>query len=45
MATATKRKILFIQRVHERGHALATSRGDVTVDAPKHAITGSAEIH
>ena len=29
---ATKRRILFIQRVHERGHALATGRGDVDID-------------
>ena len=32
MATATKRRILFIQRVHEQGHALATGRGDVDID-------------
>ena len=31
MATATK-KILFIQRVHERGHALAAARDDVAID-------------
>ena len=32
MAAATRRRILFIQRVHERGHALATGRGDVGID-------------
>ena len=32
MAAATRRRILFIQRVHERGHALATGRGDVDID-------------
>ena len=31
MAAATK-KILFIQRVHERGHALAAGRDDVDID-------------
>ena len=32
MAATTRRRILFIQRVHERGHALATGRGDVGID-------------
>ena len=31
MATA-KKKILFIQRVHECGHAIAASRGDIEID-------------
>ena len=29
---ATKKKILFIQRVHERGHALAVARDDIEID-------------
>ena len=29
---ATRRKILFIQRVHECGHALVAARGDVDID-------------
>ena len=32
MAAANKKKILFIQRVHECGHALVANRGDVEVD-------------
>ena len=32
MAAANKKKILFIQRVHECGHALAASRDDVDID-------------
>ena len=44
MATATKRKIRFIERVHERRHALAARRDDVCVDAPKRAMADPAEI-
>ena len=32
MATAKKKKILFIQRVHECGHAIAAGRGDIEID-------------
>ena len=32
MAAANKKKILFIQRVHECGHALAVDRDDVDID-------------
>ena len=32
MAAANKKKILFIQRVHECGHALAANRDDVVID-------------
>ena len=32
MAAANKKKILFIQRVHECGHALAANRDDVDID-------------
>ena len=29
---AAKKKILFIQRVHECGHALAAARDDIEID-------------
>ena len=32
MVTPAKRRILFIQRVHERGHALAVARDDIDID-------------
>ncbi|MCY4350258.1 MAG: hydroxyacid dehydrogenase [Thiotrichales bacterium] len=32
MATPAKRRILFIQRVHDRGHALAAERDDIDID-------------
>ena len=32
MAAPAKRRILFIQRVHERGHALAVERDDIDID-------------
>ena len=43
MATATN-KAWFIQRPHECGHPSAESRGHLHIDAPKRAMTDSAEV-
>ena len=41
---AAKKKILFIQRVHECGHALAASRGDIEIDIDIYQGRDQAEI-